>query len=159
MLAADCDLATACKWWESENGFSNNVQNALNELESTGVFQPSNWMDITELLNPPTEAHNIFDAMDTDIYSAVMEAKKLHKESDAVGSCDDIDVGPIELVPTHNKALQAAHLLQRYMGSLNDPLVHNLELMPGASGQRTCTKGLLNTIDTKIMSYFPHKAQ
>ncbi|KAI6111090.1 hypothetical protein F5141DRAFT_1003495, partial [Pisolithus sp. B1] len=127
-------------------------------LESTGVLQPSNQMDITELLNPPTEAHNIFDAMDMDIYSAVMEAKKLHEESDAAGSCDNIDAGPVEPVPTCNKALQAAHLFQRYMGSLNDSFVCNLELMLGAFGQRTCTKGLLNTTDTKITSYFPCKA-
>ncbi|KAI5980760.1 hypothetical protein EDD15DRAFT_2134420, partial [Pisolithus albus] len=98
--------------------------------------------------------HNIFDATDMDIYSAVMEAKKLREESDAAGSCDDVDAGPIEPVPTRNEALQAAHLLQRYTGSLNDPFARNLESMLGAFGRRTRTKGLLNTTDTKITSYF-----
>ncbi|KAI6022503.1 hypothetical protein BKA83DRAFT_4279749 [Pisolithus microcarpus] len=63
------------------------------------------------------------------------------------------------LVTTRNEALQAAHLLQRYMGTLNDPFVRNLELLLGAFGQRTCTKGLLNTTGTKITSSFPCKAQ
>ncbi|KAI6011702.1 hypothetical protein BKA83DRAFT_4381489 [Pisolithus microcarpus] len=67
-----------------------------------------------------------------------------------------LHLGPVTM---HNEALQAAHLLQRHTGSLNNPFVHNLELMLGAFGQRTCTKGLLNMTDTKITSYFPHKAQ
>jgi len=52
------------------------LRGALNDLESTGVLQHSNRMDIAGLLNPAAEMSDIFEATDEDIYQSVMEAKK-----------------------------------------------------------------------------------
>ena len=53
------------------------VQSTLDKLEATGALQHSNRMDLAELLNPAIEAHDMFDAMEKDIFDAVMEAKKV----------------------------------------------------------------------------------
>lgn len=77
------------------------VKAALDELESTGILQCLNRMDIKELLNPIAEAHNIFEASDKDICQVVMEAKEVHKRSESAATrAGDDDDGPIEPVPT-----------------------------------------------------------
>ena len=53
-----------------------NVENVLDDLESTGALQCLNWMDLAELLNPAIESHDMFDATDKDIFDSVMEVKK-----------------------------------------------------------------------------------
>ncbi|KAI5982224.1 hypothetical protein EDD15DRAFT_2181399 [Pisolithus albus] len=136
------------------------VSSALNDLESTGVLQHSNRMDIAELLDPAAETHNLFDATDTDIHDAVMEAKRSCEESAILGmSADDNNEGPVEPSPTCNEALQAVLVLQKYTKSLNDPFARKLELMLGTFGQRTRTKGMQNMKDSKITSYFTSTVQ
>ncbi|KAH0833950.1 hypothetical protein J3R83DRAFT_11150 [Lanmaoa asiatica] len=46
---------------------------ALDDLESTGALQHSNQMDLSEILNPTGEAHNLFKATDEEIFDAVMD--------------------------------------------------------------------------------------
>ena len=55
------------------------VNTALNDLEATGALQCSNHMDVTELVNPAEETHNIFNASDEDIFGAVMDAKTVRE--------------------------------------------------------------------------------
>ena len=54
----------------------NNVQGTLDDLQSIGALQRSNWMTIDELLNPAAESHKISYVTDEDIYKAVIDATK-----------------------------------------------------------------------------------
>jgi hypothetical protein len=62
------------------------LESALDDLEAIGILQPSNWMSISELLNPDTETHNIFKATDEDIFQSVMNA---HAVQEKGGTLDE----------------------------------------------------------------------
>jgi len=101
------------------------LRGALNDLESTGVLQHSNRMDIAGLLNPAAEMSDIFEATDEDIYQSVMEAKKARE-----GINNDMDSDlPVEPGPARNEALQAVLILKRYVQDLDDPFARKLEMM------------------------------
>ena len=48
------------------------LQTALDDLQSTGALQQSNWMNIAELLNPATETTNVFDATDVLRFAPIL---------------------------------------------------------------------------------------
>jgi hypothetical protein len=54
------------------------LANALDDLEATGALQPSNWMSIKTLLNPPDKSCTMDETTDFEIFQAVMEARKEH---------------------------------------------------------------------------------
>ena len=110
-------------------------------------------MNITELLNPAVEAHNMFDATDQDIFNAVMEVNRVKEGSAALG-IDDVDDGPFEELPTRKEALQAMLLVCRYTKVLNDPLARTVEMTLGSFARRIRTEEMQNKKDTKITSYF-----
>jgi hypothetical protein len=61
----------------SQNPIANaeeQVKSALDELESTGVLQTQNRMDISELLNPADEEEDLNVATDEEICDAVLVA-------------------------------------------------------------------------------------
>ena len=129
------------------------LRGALNDLESTGVLQHSNRMDIAGLLNPAAEMSDIFEATNEDIYQSVMEAKKAQE-----GINDDMDSDLlVELGPARNEALQAVLILKRYVQDLDDPFARKLEMMLGSFGQRTRIAGMRSMKDSKLTSYFTHK--
>ncbi|KAF8524109.1 hypothetical protein BU17DRAFT_85202 [Hysterangium stoloniferum] len=84
-------------------------------------------MNVTELLNPADEMHNIFDATDKDIYQAVMDAKAaMVQEVNGKGNSGDVEA--VEPHPTRSEALQAALVLKKYMNQLDDdPFICSLE--------------------------------
>ena len=113
-------------------------------------------MNITELLNPAVEAHNMFDATDQDIFDVVMEVKRVKEGSAALGT-GDIDDEPFEELPTRKETLQAMLLMHRYTKVLNDPLTRTVETTLGSFARRKCTEEMQNKKDTKITSYFLRK--
>ncbi|KNZ77753.1 hypothetical protein J132_03976 [Termitomyces sp. J132] len=50
------------------------VERVLNQLQSTGVFQPQNRMSLDALLNPADEIHHMKEVTNVDICKAVPEA-------------------------------------------------------------------------------------
>ncbi|KAF8448756.1 hypothetical protein L210DRAFT_3523052 [Boletus edulis BED1] len=106
----------------------NLLQAALNDLESRGVLQHSNRMDISELLNPAAESHDIFSASDKDIHDAVMEAKRAREQSMLSGNDDD-DPEPVEPEITRKETLAAAISLRKYAQNLNNSLARQLEVV------------------------------
>ncbi|KAH7890276.1 hypothetical protein F5I97DRAFT_1971611 [Phlebopus sp. FC_14] len=130
------------------------VENALDHLESTGALHHVNWMNITELLNPVIEMHNMFDATDEDIVESMMDAKKLWERN-----CghDDKDTDVPALGPTCSEALQAALMLRKYVGTFNDPFICKLEVMLGSFRQRTRAIETQGLKDTKMTDYFACK--
>ena len=134
------------------------VRSALDDLEKTGVLQHLNQMDISELLNPAVEAHQLFEATDQDIYEAVMEAKEAQEESTRSNETSDANLDdPVEPVPTCIEALQAALLLQKYTRDLDDPITHKLETMLSSFRRMTHMAGMWNMKETKLISYYPSK--
>ena len=51
------------------------LEYALDDLQNISTLHPSNCMNISDLLNPTVEVHKFSNAMDSDIYLAVMDAK------------------------------------------------------------------------------------
>ena len=83
----------------------NEVRNALNNLQATGVLQPKNRMDIEALLNPPEESQTMDGVRDEEICQAVLVARNAHEE----GPINDVeDDSPFEPCPTHHEVFQAA---------------------------------------------------
>ncbi|KAF9232126.1 hypothetical protein BU15DRAFT_55368 [Melanogaster broomeanus] len=112
-------------------------------------------MDITELLNPVVEAHNIFEATDEDIFKSVMDAKML-REANAGGEDDNIDVP--STLGTCNEALQAAlTVLRKYVGIFDSPFARKLEVTMESFGQQTRAVAMQGMTDTKVTDYFPRK--
>ncbi|KAI6027857.1 hypothetical protein BKA83DRAFT_4014779, partial [Pisolithus microcarpus] len=123
-------------------------------LESSGVLQHTNRMNITELLNPAAESHNIFDTTDMDIYNVVMDAQKVHEPSAVLGTSNNDDEEPVKPAPTCKEALQAALLLRKYTKGLDDPCARKVESVLSTFGQMTCMKESRSMRESKITSYF-----
>ncbi|KIK92465.1 hypothetical protein PAXRUDRAFT_147263, partial [Paxillus rubicundulus Ve08.2h10] len=84
-------------------------------------------------LNPAVETHNIFDAMDKDIFKSVMDAKKLWERNGGDDDKNDnINVPAPSL--THSEIL----MLRKYVATFNDPFACKLKVMLGSFGQWTC---------------------
>jgi hypothetical protein len=103
----------------------NQVVALLDELENIGALQPSNRMELEEVLNPPGEAHGIEEATDEDIFNAVMEARR---EEEGHYDGDDTDTDTlVEPRPTRAEALQAAWTIIRYIKDKDGAYFRELE--------------------------------
>ena len=132
------------------------LERALDALESTGILQCSNRMDLSELLNPACETHDMFDATDQDICDAILEAKKAREDTDFDNSSTTDSKIPLNAAMTHKEALQAVYGLRKYIMDLelDTPFAHTFKTMLGRFGHETCTQGMQNMNNTKITSYF-----
>lgn len=112
-------------------------------------------MNLAKLLNPASEAHNIFDATDEDIYTAVMDAKKIWEGAESSSGDGN---APREAIPTWNEALHAVCALRKYTKGINSPSARKLEAtrMLDTFGWETHELEMQSMTDTKITSYFPH---
>ncbi|KAF8556593.1 hypothetical protein OG21DRAFT_1459019 [Imleria badia] len=133
----------------------------FDDLEATGALQRSNRMDVTELLNPAAETHNIFDATDEDICEAMMDAKMAREggngDSDEVGDTNGELGTAAEPSPTRSQALQAPLLLKRYLADMDDPAARRLEAMLGFFGRMTRVHGIQSMENGKITNFFARK--
>ena len=127
------------------------VKNALDDLEATGALQPSNWMDIAGLLNPEIETADAFHVIDEDIFESVMDAKRLQE---GTAGEDEDDTNEFAPGPTHREALQAALTLRKYLGTINEPFAHKMEVELGSFGQQTRAVEMQGMSNTKITDYF-----
>ncbi|KAG8221765.1 hypothetical protein J3R82DRAFT_2072 [Butyriboletus roseoflavus] len=112
------------------------IECALDALESVGVLQHCNRMNLAELLNPAVKTHNLFDVTNQNIYDAVMEAKKLQDAEDSLGSANSAENSahsdsdkPVDIILTHSEALQAAWGLQKYVEGLDTAYASNFTVM------------------------------
>ena len=133
----------------------NALRDALDDLEATGALQRSNRMNLTELLNPAVEAHNMFEATDEDIYQAVMDGKAAW-EANSAGNSDLDEVGGDEVGPgpMRDEALRAALVLGEYIRQFDDPFVRQLGSMLGSVRKRTRVLETQTMKDMKLTSYF-----
>ena len=104
------------------------LNHALDELESTGVLQASNRMDIEALLNLVDESRIMDETTDDEICWAVLDARRAQEEALINGGDDDADDdASVEPCPTHREVLQAASVLNKYSDTLDDPIARKLE--------------------------------
>ncbi|KAK0432814.1 hypothetical protein EV421DRAFT_1719233, partial [Armillaria borealis] len=57
-------------------------------------------------------------------------------------------------IPSRKEALKAVSTLQQYIGSMDDPFVHQLEGIFASFGQKTCLEEACSLKDTEITMYF-----
>lgn len=131
---------------------------ALDELESTGVLQPSNRMSLSDLLNPMDEAHSLVMTTDEDIYNSVLEARQAREGGDSgQGGQDDIDEDSDDLVdpiPTRAEAIRAALVVSRYTMDKDDPILQEVEPALASFRRRARILEMMDMKDSKITSYF-----
>ncbi|PBK95105.1 hypothetical protein ARMGADRAFT_854160, partial [Armillaria gallica] len=122
-------------------------------LQDTGALQTANRMSIESLLNPEADHDDMEEVTDKDIFDAVMTAWK-EEEAEEVCNADASSDGCIILIPSHKEALKAASTLQQYVGSMDDPFVHQLEGLLVSFGQKTHLEETCSLKDTEITMYF-----
>jgi hypothetical protein len=69
----------------------------------------------------------------------------------------DDDDNDIPAEPTCRELLQAALMLRKHVGTLNDQFSRRFESMLGLFGQQTCMVGMKDMKDSKITDHFVHK--
>ncbi|KAN0141339.1 hypothetical protein V8E53_001095 [Lactarius tabidus] len=106
----------------------NQVVALLDELENIGALQPSNRMELEEILNPPGEAHGFEEVTDEDIFNAVMEARREEEGRHDDDTDTDTDT-LVEPRPTRAEALQAALTIIRYIKDEDGAYFRELESM------------------------------
>ncbi|KAG5337003.1 hypothetical protein C0989_011212 [Termitomyces sp. Mn162] len=71
------------------------VEEALDQLQSTGVLQSRNRMTIEALLNPTDEIYHMEQATDEDICQAVLAARKAREDAEITDGIDINDDAPV----------------------------------------------------------------
>ena len=126
---------------------------ALDELEITGVLQPSNRMSISDLLNPADEAHSLITTTDEDIYNSVIEARQAREGGEH--DQDDVDEDlPVDPIPTRAEAIRAALVVSRYTIDKADPILQEVEPALASFRRRARVLAMRDMKDSKITSYF-----
>ena len=108
------------------------VQDALDELVTTGALQVRNRMDIEALLNPTGESHVLTETSDKEIYQAIIDSTSAH-ENIKINEGDGVDDdGPVEPRPTRHEVLKAVSTIKKYTNDLNDPFSQKIEALLGS---------------------------
>ncbi len=129
------------------------VQESLDALQDTGALQTANQMSIKSLLNPEAEHNDMEEVTDKDIFDAVMTAQK-EEEAEEACDADASGDGCIVPIPSRKEALKAASTLQQYVGSMDNPFVHQLEGLLASFGRKTHLEETRSLKDTEITMYF-----
>ena len=103
----------------------NELNEALDQLQSTGVLHQKNRMNIEFLLSCPEENLNIDLATDQDIFEAVMEAWEAEDNLNINGGDDDEE--PISSKPLSSDVCKAVTTITDFLIESDDPHAHRLE--------------------------------
>jgi hypothetical protein len=125
---------------EGEEGLSK----VLDSLQSVGVLQKGNRMDISDLLDIPEEQLRE-DATDEEIFEVVMHAEGINGGDE--NPADDPK-------PTRKEALQAVSTLRKYLSDVDGAFVRKLELGLATFGRETELERSKNLVSTSITDYF-----
>ncbi|KAJ3544961.1 hypothetical protein NMY22_g2609 [Coprinellus aureogranulatus] len=102
------------------------LTDALDQLQSTGVLQPSNRMEIDLLLSPPDENPNVDHADVQEIFETVMEAKAAREALDINGG-DDAEEEPLSDVPSPAEVQKAISTITSHLLASDEPYARKLE--------------------------------
>ncbi|KAK0184651.1 hypothetical protein F5146DRAFT_938462 [Armillaria mellea] len=134
------------------------VEESLDALQNTGTLQLANRMDVGSLVDPEPERDLMGDeVMDQDIFDAVITAQKQAEEAETYDADADADADVnecIDVPPSHKEALDAVSTLQKYVHSMDDPFVRQLEGVLASFGRKTRLEETHSLKDTEITMYF-----
>lgn len=148
----DTDSTTHHQKGDSLARAESEVESALDELMSTGALQQCNRMDIEQLLNPVDESQVIEEVSDEEICKAVLDARKAREEAVTSGG-DDGDAFD-EAPPTYLEVLQAAAVINKYVGGLDGAFARDVEAKLATLGYEMRRERAQNLTSTHITSYF-----
>jgi len=126
------------------------VMDSLAQLESKGVLQPKNRMDLRELLNPKGE-QDLDDISDEEIFEAVLSMQDTEQET------IEIDVA-VDKRPSRKEAIAASLTLQAYLKEINKPFARQLEARLASFGRQTHLDQFQVMHNTQITDYFTQQS-
>jgi len=132
-----------------------NLEGALDELEQTGVLQHTNRLTLDNLLNPEPERQVVEHTTDEEIFEAVMASHAAEEDIELAGGADDND-DDAEILPRPSRkaALEAAAMLERYVGVIEAPYARKLEGLLLSFGRQTRFEEAQNMVPTVLTDYF-----
>ena len=117
-------------------------------------------MGIEALLNPSNESQMIDGTTDEEICQAVLAARNAQPEEGPTGingRDDDVeDAALLEPYPTYREVFQAASVINRHVGLLDDPLARNVEAILASLGRQMRLNRSQSLIPTRVTDYFNH---
>ena len=111
-------------------------------------------MDIEVLLN----LVDMKETTDDEICQAMLDAQKVQEAGLINGGEDDVDDDPsaIEPCPTHHKVLQAAFVINKYIDTLDDPIMCSLEGVLASFRYQIWLEMSHSMKSTHLTDYFHH---
>ncbi len=120
------------------------VTRALDDLVKTGALQASNRMDINSLLNPAAEVEAFAEISEEEIFNAVRDTAQE----------EEVQEDDLEELPSRRDALQAAAVLIRFTGTMNDPIARRLEDILAGFSRQMRLDSQKAMVSTSITDYF-----
>ncbi|KAI0270279.1 hypothetical protein BGY98DRAFT_981870 [Russula aff. rugulosa BPL654] len=111
-----------------------------------------NRMDIEALLNPAEESRMVDDTTDEEICQAVLAAHNAQEEQ----PIDEENDTPLEPCPTYREVFQAASVISRYAGHVDDPVARKLEAILASFGRQMRLERSQALTTTHITDYFQY---
>ena len=117
-------------------------------------------MGIEALLNPSNKSQMIDGTTDKEICQAVLAAQNAQPEEGPTGingRDDDVeDAALLEPYPTYREVFQAASVINRHVGLLDDPLACDVEAILASLGRQMHLNRSQSLIPTRVTDYFNH---
>ena len=132
------------------------VKSTLDELQSLGILQQSNRMDLKHLLNPIEEQNYMLVKLSNqdicDVVLKAMAGKDDHADKrDDSDTEDEVAVRP---QPTRSKTLEAISMIQSYVEDIDTPYARKVEDVLASFGRQTRVDGMKSARETKIFDFF-----
>jgi hypothetical protein len=121
------------------------VEVAMDDLQSRGVLQNCNRMDINSLLNPEIERNSICDTTDEEICKAVMTAWN-------VG--EDVETEELNPPPTRREVLQASLVIKKYLDGMEDQDAREIDALLHKFRSRLRLEASNALVPTRITDFF-----
>ena len=112
------------------------------------------------LFNPSDELQMVDVKTDEEICQAVLAAWNAQPEEGPTGingRDDDVeDAALLEPYPTYREVFQAASVINRHVGLLDDPLARDVEAILASLGRQMHLNRSQSLIPTHVTDYFNH---
>jgi hypothetical protein len=106
-----------------------NIEAELAELQSHGVLQPNNCMNVNFLLNPPEESGpGVDNSTTTEIYDDVAATFSWHDIGNSMNNTILTADACKKPIPTKKEALDTLETIRQYVKSMNTDAAQQMEL-------------------------------
>ena len=125
----------------------------LDQMQSRGIIQRSNRVDLEDLVNHPGEQILIDLTTDEELKEAALSRRANEQDMDINGG-DNGNEESISLVPTRRDALAAASTLRLFVHHNEGEFSRKLEVLLASFGRNTRLEETYSLQDTEITQYF-----